>query len=75
MEEEIVGIVDPGCYLESLVKNRFFLVGMEAKELIVKLDEVINAELDLALMAAQKAKSELLKKGKDNVKPINPGAA
>jgi hypothetical protein len=55
------------CYLESLVKCRALLEG-HLKE---KLDEVISAELDLALMGAEKAKSEILKKdAKSTVRPI-----
>lgn len=54
------------CYLESLVKCRGLLDG----SLKDKLDEVIHAELDLALLGAEKAKSEILKKSENKVRPI-----
>jgi len=57
------------CYLESLIKSRRFLA--DAPYLIKKLEEVIDLELDLAMMGAQKAKSEVLKtQPKDNLRPI-----
>lgn len=53
-------------YIESLVKTRQHL----PVNLLVKLDKVIEAELDLALLGAEKAKNEILKKSKDNIKPL-----
>lgn len=69
-----------GCvnYLESLIRSKHrltiekpvFLTGQE-NAILLKLDEVILAELDLALLGAEKAKSEILKANKDNtVRPI-----
>ncbi len=67
MEEGIEIFLDKGCYIESLSRARRNLAG----QLLSKLDEVIDVELDLALMGAAKAKSEILKKSKDSVvKPI-----
>ena len=60
-------------YLESLIKSRQFLIqsgGDGSNALLNKLDLVINAELDLALMGAEKAKSEIVKATKDNIRPI-----
>ena len=56
-------------FLESLIKCRSKL--LDSSALAVKLDSLIDEELDLALMGAQKAKSEILKnKAKDNLRPI-----
>ena len=72
MNEDIEVYLDEGgCLLESLIKSRRHLTG--TKEILTKLDLVIEAELDLALMAAQKAKSEVLKasaKDKNHLTPI-----
>ena len=59
-----------GCYLESLIKCRINLV--ENTKLLKKLDILIEAEMELALLGTEKAKSEILKKQcKDNiVRPI-----
>ncbi len=60
---------DPSSYIESLVRCRALL--SNSPTLLAKLDEVVSEELDLALMGAKKAKSEILKKSKDNIlKPI-----
>lgn len=54
-------------YLESLARTRRLLADTG---LIERLDEVISLEIELALMGAQKAKSEILKQTKDTVRPI-----
>lgn len=54
-------------YVESLARTRWYL---KDTSLIDKLDAVIEAELELALIGAEKAKSEVLKASKDNIKPI-----
>ncbi len=56
------------CYLESLIRCRQHV--KDSVHLSSKLDEVINLELDLAVMGAEKAKSEILKRTKDTVRPI-----
>lgn len=57
-----------GCLLEALIKSRHWL---KDSTLISKLDELIDLELDLAIMGANKAKSELLKANKEStVRPI-----
>lgn len=56
-------------YIESLAKTRPLL--KESLTLSTKLDELIYMELELAIMGAEKAKSEILKKNKDDVvRPI-----
>ena len=56
-------------FLECLIKSRVHL--KNCSKLSDKLDELIHAELDLAIMGAEKAKSEILKKNKDDVvRPI-----
>lgn len=60
-------------YLESLIKSRRLL--MDAPDLLRKLEEVIDLELDLAIMGSNKAKKECLKSNKlaevkDNLRPI-----
>lgn len=63
--------VEPTNYLESLMCARQHLTKKSA--LLAKLDNLIDLELELAIMGAEKAKSEALKeKAKDNVKPIKP---
>ena len=55
------------CYIESLARTRFYLPG----NLLEKLDAVIEAELELALLGAEKAKSDILKdNAKNNVTPL-----
>lgn len=55
-------------YVESLARTRQYLVG---SPLLGKLDEVIAAEIELAMMGAEKAKSNALKANKENnVTPI-----
>ena len=70
MNEDIeVYLDESGGYLEALIKSRKHL---KESELLQKLDQLISLELDLGVMAAEKAKSEILKKqDKDNiVRPI-----
>ncbi len=58
-----------GCYLESLINTRINLE--DCPRLLKKLDELIEAEIDLAIMGAEKAKSEILKASKEaTVRPI-----
>ncbi len=59
---------DSSNYLESLIRCRKLLEG--AYSLAAKLDEVIALELDLALMGAEKAKSEIVKANKSTVTPL-----
>ncbi len=67
---------DGSSYLESLVRSRMHLAklpGMQGCAMIKKLEQVIDLELDLAIMGAEKAKSEIIKKAakeKDNLRPI-----
>lgn len=59
---------DSTCYIESLAKTRQYL---KDSDLLIKLDLVISAELDLALLATEKAKSEVLKANNtNNLRPI-----
>lgn len=64
-------------YLESIIKayERLSHIHNVESPLIKKITQLIEEELDLALLGTSKAKSEILKATKDNVKPINPGAA
>lgn len=72
-------------YLESLIRSQEYILsrlrgpvdtrteGLKKNDNdeLSKLHEVIMAELDLALLGAEKAKSEILKdNAKNNVKPI-----
>lgn len=68
MNEETIDafLEQTGCFLESLIKSRKHLTG----KLLSKLDGVIDAELDLALMGAEKAKSEILKANKEGNKLV-----
>jgi len=64
---------DGTSYLESLIKSRKLLA--DAPHLLSKLEEVIDLELDLAIMGSNKAKKECLKSNKlaevkDNLRPI-----
>lgn len=76
MEDDITMFTaDSGCYLESLVRCRGFLLSQEGfpssrQSLLDVLDQVLHAELELALMAADKAKSEITKLSKNNIKTI-----
>ena len=69
-------VSDGSSYVESLVKARIQLEKLPHSEsqrkMMGKLEEVILLELDLAVMGAEKAKSEILKAAaKDNVvRPI-----
>ena len=71
MNEDIEVYLDGGnspCYLESLIKCRQML---KDSPLLARLDEAISLELDLAVLGAEKAKSELLKTtAKDNIRPL-----
>ncbi len=74
MSDDIEMIMDLGnntdgtSYIESLSKCRKLL---QDSLLLVKLDSVISAELDLAFMSANKAINEIRKENiKDNVKAI-----
>lgn len=70
--EEFVS--DSGCYIESLIKSRVQLDKLpivHSVNMIEKIEELIMLEIGLAIMGANKAKSEILKKNKDDVvKPI-----
>lgn len=66
--EEFILNTDSHSFLESLARARKLL---EGTDMVAKLDEVLTAEIELALMGAEKAKSEILKKDKDNkIRPI-----
>ncbi len=67
-EEEIEVYTDSSGYLESLV-NAWTRIP-EGHYLEKKFEEVILAELSLALLAAEKAKSEIIKRTKNNIKEI-----
>ena len=71
IEMYVEGLGSSPCYIESLAKTRKLLSG----KLLKKLDVLIEAELDLALMGTEKARSEIIKASKNNITPINPGAA
>lgn len=59
---------DSTSYIESLAKTRQYL---KNTSLLTKLDSLIDKEIDLAILGADKAKSEILKKNKeDTVRPI-----
>ena len=58
MDDDIDFIVDNGNYLESLIRSRRHL---SDSPMLAKLDEVIEIEIDLALMGAEKARSAVLK--------------
>lgn len=65
---------ESGGYIESLIKSRKNLIqsgGNGSNTLLTKLDLVIEVELELALMVAEKAKSEILKK-QDKDKVVRP---
>lgn len=55
---------DGTSFIESLAKSRQWL--KDNNELSSKLDNALNLELDLAILEAEKAKSNLLKNSKDN---------
>jgi hypothetical protein len=55
-------------YIESLSRA---LLNLNGNHLASKLEEVIGLEIELALIGAQKAKSEVVKSNKDSVvRPI-----
>lgn len=67
MEEEFVFATGQG-YLEGLIRSRSSL--NDAPKLLKKLDEVISLEIELALMGAEKAKSEAIKYNKATLTSI-----
>lgn len=73
MEEELEIFTSSTCYIESLFNCRkHCLLNRDtvlSKNLLDKLDKVIEAELDLALLGAEKAKQKATK-NKDNIKAI-----
>ena len=72
MDETIETYIDQsGTYLESLVRVWESLRKTDSTELVTLAANVIKAELELGLMAAEKAKSEILKSNKNNLKSIN----
>ncbi len=69
MDESEIYFENSSSYLADLIRVRECLT--KSKGLLAKLDELLSEELDLALMGAKKAKSEILKDTKLNVvKPI-----
>lgn len=68
MNEDIIEYIDTsGGYLESLIKSRRHV----GDKLLSKLDNLISLEIDMAVMAAEKARSEILKKNTESVvRPI-----
>ncbi len=66
----------PNSYIESLIKSRQALISSHkyqeaTKNILIKLDEVIQAELEVALLGAEKAKSEVLKAAsKGSISPL-----
>ena len=59
MEDDVMDfMVGNSNYLESLCKSRKHLID---SPLLAKLDEVIELEIQLALMGAEKAQNEILK--------------
>jgi hypothetical protein len=70
MNDEVEMFMDQGggmSFIESLTRAR---LNLKDSTLMAKLEEVIAAEIELALMGAAKAKSEILKNSKDTVRPI-----
>jgi hypothetical protein len=63
---------DGTSYIESLTKSwRLFAQLVTCDHyLMKKLEEVISLELDLAILGAEKAKSEILKKKDNKLVPI-----
>jgi len=59
---------DSGSYIESLIKCLCHL--KEGDPFISKIRTVIDAELDLSLLMAHKAKSDLLKSNQTNLRPV-----
>ncbi len=77
MNEESIEMYvdDSGSYLESLVKSRIYLKDLspsKGSHLVAKMEELLLLEIDLAILGAEKAKSEILKKqsSEDKVRPI-----
>lgn len=62
-------MLESGCLLEALIKSRRHL---KESHLLSKLDILIQIEIEVATLKAEKAKSECLKKqdSKDKVRPI-----
>lgn len=72
MNEDIEVFLDGNnspCYIESLIRCRHLL---KESPLLTRLDEAIALELDLAVLGAEKAKSEIIKSDtKENkIRPI-----
>lgn len=64
---------DGGCFIESLIRSRLMLSKLPESQglgMIKKIDYVIEEELELALMSVQKAKSEIIKSSKNNLRPV-----
>lgn len=66
------GVGTAPCYIESLIRSRLHLNQLFTFEspMVIKLEEVILAELELALLSAEKAKSEILKDRAKNISPL-----
>lgn len=73
MEDDDIPFVFSGgsidCYLETLARTRRYL---KDSTLLSKLDEVVEIEIQLALMGSKKALADA-NKPKDNVRPIKGG--
>jgi len=70
MNDEITVVMegDSVSYLESLIRSRKKVE--DNPGMYAKLEAVIMVELDLALLGAEKAKSEHIKSSGSNIKPI-----
>lgn len=69
MEDEMEMFFDSINPVEGYIKSRAQLT--DVPEMLSKLDTLIMLELELAIMGAEKAKSEILKKNsKNNIKPL-----
>lgn len=66
MEDDVISFTSNGNFLCDLIKSRQFISGTP---LLAKLDEVIAVEIELALIGANKAKSEV-SPVKDNLRSI-----
>jgi hypothetical protein len=68
-EEMSAFFTDSSNYLESLIRSRAHL--KDSPKLSKQLDEIIELELEMALIGVKKAKGEVLKdQAKDNVVPL-----
>lgn len=63
---------DSTSYIESLAKTRAHLNNIYKVDcsIMTKLDALLEAEIELAILGAEKAKSEILKAAKNKVRPI-----